>query len=168
MIPVNVLVRGGGRFWALNKISSCSYCHQHISQRGGGKFWSLYEVKLRIWIGSFGSFPHSLSSTRKMMMMILLRCGATSGLEGTCANALLYTLFGALFNHTLLDDISNGAEKHRFPMVSCGPWRIARHELVEGAGALKFRRRDWVDDGRSQCVCLGKTVEMFKIWSISK
>jgi len=104
-----------------------------------------------------------------MMMMILLRCGATPGLEGTCANALLYTLFGALFNHTILADISNGAEKHRSPMVSCGPWRIARHELVEGAGALKFRRRDWVDDGRSQCFCLGKTgktgktVQMFKI-----
>jgi len=35
---------------------------------------------------------HSLSSTRKMMMMmmmmILLRCGATSGLEGTCLNAI--------------------------------------------------------------------------------
>ena len=60
---------------------------------GGGKYWSPYEDKLRIWIGSFGSFPHSLSSTRMMMMMmmmmmILLRCGATSGLEGTCSVVL--------------------------------------------------------------------------------
>ena len=33
---------------------------------------------------------------------------------------------------------------------------------MEGAGALKFRRRDWVDDGRFQCFCLGKTGQMFK------
>ena len=32
--PCQRVVRGGGGFWSLNKISSCSYYHQHISQRG--------------------------------------------------------------------------------------------------------------------------------------
>ena len=42
MIPVNVAVRGGGGFWSLNKISSCSYYHQHISQRG-------WQILIPLW-----------------------------------------------------------------------------------------------------------------------